>query len=311
MKRNHIYSNVAFTISLLVSCCSSQTEYSGLQGPYLGQEPPGMTPKIFAPGTVSTNETQGCSIFLDNGRIFLYNVFREEGSFLYELEMVDGHWTNPRLSSLTSEFYDGDFTVSPDGVTLFFSSKRPIHISDGEREFSDIWMVVRTESGWGHPTPMDSPIITEHHEAYPTVGKDGTLYFFARDRGGYGKSDIFHSRLVEGVYQEPENLGPAINTDEHEWDPWIVPDGSFLLFCSTKPDGYGGGDIYVSFKEMDGSWCDAINMGGRINSAKSENRPYITWDGKYFFFTSNLAGNRNIYWVDANIIEKLKPERLK
>jgi Tol biopolymer transport system component len=310
MKHKTIFIGILVLVILIFSNCARKGDFPILKGPYLGQEPPGMTPELFAPGIVCTDETQGCSVFLEDGRIFMYNVFREDESFLYELEMVVEHWTKPRLSSLTSDYYDGDFTLSPDGKTLFFSSRRPLKLDGTEREYSDIWMVNRTETGWGQPSPLGAPINTEHHDAYPTLEKDGTLYFFARDRGGYGKSDIFCSRLVEGAYQEPENLGPAINSDEHEWDPWIAPDGSFLIFCSTKPGGYGGDDIYVSFREMDGSWCNAINMGRRVNSAKSENRPYVTWDSKYFFFASNRSGNGNIYWVDAKIIEKLKPEEL-
>jgi len=311
MKPKAIFIGILLSIIFVFSSHTQQGDFPVLKGPYLGQEPPGITPEIFAPGIVCTDETQGCSVFLEGGRIFMYNVFREDESFLYELEMVSEHWTKPRLSSLTSDYYDGDFTLSPDGKTLFFSSRRPLKLDGTERKYSNIWLVKRTETGWGQPSPLGAPINTEHHEAYPTLEKDGMFYFFARDRGGYGKSDIFCSRLAEGVYKEPKNLGPAINSDEHEWDPWIAPDGSFLVFCSTKSGGYGGDDIYVSFRERDGSWCNAINMGSRINSAKSENRPYVTTDEKYFFYTSNKRGNRDIYWVDAKIIEELKPKELK
>jgi Tol biopolymer transport system component len=264
-----------------------------------------MFPKIFAPGIVCTDETQGCSAFIEDGRIFLFNIFRKNNSFLYELRMVGDQWTKPELSLLTSNYYDGDFTLSPDGKTLFFSSKRPLKTDGTQREYSDIWWTKRTETGWGKPSPIGKPINTEYHEAYPTLQEDGTMYFFARNRGGFGKSDIFCSRFVNGVYQEPENLGSIINSDEHEWDPWIAPDGSMLLFCSTKPGGFGGDDIYVSFRRKNNSWCQPSNLGNRVNSAKSENRPYVTWDGKYFFYTSNLLGNRNIYWVDVKMIKQL------
>ena len=311
MKQKVTVIGFMFLFIMIFNNCRRQSGFPVLEGPYLGQTPPGMTPEVFAPGIVCTDEIQGCSVFLEEGRIFIYNIFREGESFLYELEMVGERWTKPRLSSLTSDYYDGDFTLSPDGETLLFSSKRPLKKGDGEREFSDIWMVKRTETGWGQPSPLGAPINTEHHDAYPTLEKGGNLYFFARDRGGYGKSDIFCSRLVEGVYQEPENLGPAINSDEHEWDPWIAPDGNFLVFCSTKSGGYGGDDIYVSFRERDGSWCKAINTGSRVNSTKSENRPYVSPDGKYFFYTSTIRGNRDIYWVDVKIIEELKPDSVK
>jgi Tol biopolymer transport system component len=50
-------------------------------------------------------------------------------------------------------------------------------------------------------------------------------------------------------------------------------------------------------------------MGNKINTEKSENRPYVSPDGKYFFYTSTIRGNRDIYWMDAKIIDALKPKK--
>ena len=119
-------------------------------------------------------------------------------------------------------------------------------------------------------------------------------------------SDIFKSRLIDGKYTRIENPGNAINTEYHEWDPYVAPDESYLIFCSTKPDGLGGDDLYISFLKKDGSWSAPVHMGKDINSPASENRPYVTTDGKYFFYTSTKRGNRDIYWVDAGIIGDMK-----
>jgi hypothetical protein len=77
------------------------------------------------------------------------------------------------------------------------------------------------------------------------------------------------------------------------------------------PGGPGDDDLYVTFKKDDGSWSKPVHMGNIINSDKSENRPCVTPDGKYFFYSSTVRGNRDIYWVDAKIIESLKPKSLK
>jgi hypothetical protein len=78
-----------------------------------------------------------------------------------------------------------------------------------------------------------------------------------------------------------------------------------------KPGGYGKDDLYVSFRLGDGSWGEPVNLGEGVNSEESENRPCMTWDGNYFFFTSNRSGDRDIYWVDATIIDRLKTEQQK
>ena len=80
-------------------------------------------------------------------------------------------------------------------------------------------------------------------------------------------------------------------------------------------------DLYVSFRRESGSWTKPKNMGRKINSEAKDAFPYVTSDGKYFFFNSSRVsvlndkkipdGPGNIYWVDAKIIEELKPDELK
>ena len=98
------------------------------------------------------------------------------------------------------------------------------------------------------------------------------------------------------------------NTEAHEWDPFIAPDESYLIFCSTKPGGFGGDDFYISFKDSNNKWSEPVNLGELINSPASDNRPYVTNDGKYFFYTSSKRGNRDIYWVDARFLDQFRPK---
>jgi Tol biopolymer transport system component len=147
------------------------------------------------------------------------------------------------------------------------------------------------------------------HDSYPSVTKDGTLYFFSRRDGGLGHGDIYRSTLSNGEYTQVENLGKPINTEYHEVDPYIAQDESYIIFCSDKPGGFGKADFYISFRRDEGLWTEAVHMGGKVNSPQAEYIPYVTPDGKYFFFTSNKSGNRDIYWVDAKIIDELKQRR--
>jgi hypothetical protein len=110
------------------------------------------------------------------------------------------------------------------------------------------------------------------------------------------------SGFRDGALQQPVNMGAVLNTPHHEWDQYIAPDESYMLFCSTKPEGLGEDDLYITFRKPDGTWQSPVHLGPRINSAASENRPYVSPDGKYMFYTSNRDGNRDIYWVDAKIL---------
>ena len=302
-------------VILTCSIASSQDQFSDfpfLSGPYLGQKPPGITPEIFAPGIISGELSEGCCAILKEGTVFIFrrSLSSEKGE-IYELQMKNGIWSKPVVTSFKSPQYDGDFTVAPDDKTLYFSSRRAT--KKGEQSSADIniWKTVLTARGWSEPVMLQTPVNSDKHDAYPSVNKDGTLYLFCRDRGGYGKSDIFRTKLRNGRYSSLENMGEKINSPEHEWDPYIAPDGSYLIFCSTKSGGFGEDDIYITFQEEDGTWTQSVNMGEGINSQHSENRPSVTNDGKYLFFTSTRTGKRDIYWVDAKIIDEFKPDGLK
>ena len=94
---------------------------------------------------------------------------------------------------------------------------------------------------------------------------------------------------MNGKYQGPENLGDAINTTFDEFEPYIAPDESFLIFMAGgRPDGLGGFDLFISYNR-EGKWTQAQNLGAPINSAANELSPKITPDSKYFFWTSTRS----------------------
>lgn len=309
MKGQHYLSGL-----LLMGCVlfALQNDFSVLRGTYLGQKPPGILPNVFAAGIISTDADEGSSGFLKNGSIFIFRRTHADKkiSEIYMTEMEKGVWRQLEPAPFDSRFSDGDFTVAPDGRKLYFTSRRSLCGKDEESDSSNIWVTEITEGGWSLPRALPYPVNTEYSDSYPSVTRDGTIYFFSRRPAGLGKADIYRSRFVDGKYAKAENLGPIINTPEEEWDPFIAEDESFLVFCSTKPGGYGRDDLYVAFHRGDDSWTKPVNLGAHFNSSGLDNRPYITPDGKYFFFVSAVKGNRDIFWVDAKIIETFKPENL-
>lgn len=306
MKQKVVFIGIILLTALFFSNCTQKDGFSLLRGPYLGQEPPGIMPEVFAPGIISTDANEGCSSFSRDGRLFL---FARAGSTLdgiLIMQQINGVWSQPKLAPFSAGKYDWDFMLAPDSKTVLVSSGRPIS-KDGlpEKEYR-IWISEQTDKDWSEPQLLPFPVNSGQHDSYPSVTEEGTLYFFSNRTGGIGEGDIYRSRKIGNEYQEIENLESPINTEYHEVDPFIAPDESYIIFCSKKPGGFGNADIYISFQEKDGLWTKPINMGDKINSPFAEYIPYVTPDSKYFFFTSNKSGNRNIYWVDANIVFKLK-----
>ena len=299
---------ISFTTCIAKEPQNREPDFNQFKGAYLGQKPPRTMPEVFAPDIITTDASEGCSGWGKNMEYFIFQRWIDGKSKLYIMNQEHGVWSAPELLPFFDKYEVGDFTIGPDGKTLVFASKIFIDEIGSEGEGANIWVVKKTEAGWTEPKHIGLGINTKYHESYPCLTADGHLYFFSRRPGGYGDSDLYLSEFIEGKYQIPANLGPKLNTEYHEWDPYIAPDESYMIYCSTMPGGLGSDDLYVTFKTGDGSWSEPVHMGDEINTDKSENRPYVSPDGKYLFYASNKHGNRDIYWVDAKIIEELKPD---
>jgi len=247
-------------------------------------------PTLFAEGIISTGDMELNAAFTPDGKT-LYLTKRTPRPLLWVIVVSHfqaGKWSVPEVAEFSGQYSDFDPIITPDGTKLYFCSNRPV---DGQpRQDFDIWVVEKTSTGkWSAPSHLPAPINTKAQEFYPSVTTAGTLYFSSTREGGKGRGDIWRSRLVDGKYAEPENLGESINSQFSEADPFIAPDESYLIFVSYgRPEGLGDGDLYISFRR-DGQWTKAVNLGPGINSAALDFCPIIAPDGKYFFFTSERS----------------------
>lgn len=279
-------------------------------GPYLGQEPPGLIAEVFAPGLIPEEEWVGCSGFLDGGTVFVFSSMKTGTDWrfkpTYVMRLENGSWTEPEVAPF-SRYMPYNFTVGPGGKTIYFTTlKSPDKSTSMLLEQANIWAVTLADNGWTEPVMLGASINTEdYYENYPTVASDGTIYYMSRRDDTVGKTDIYVSRNRDGKYAAAENLGPPVNSVESDQDPWVAPDGSYLIVCLTgRAEGFGKYDLYVSFPEQDGSWSEPVNLGDGVNGPESEFRPYVTHDGKYLFFTAPDpdSGFGRIFWVSSEVI---------
>jgi len=314
----YLFYLTAVILFVLISCSpSQQEEFSSLRGPYLGQKPPGKKAELFAPSIFPEGEHLGCSGFLRNNTVFVFGSNKPNSDWrlrpVYMTEQIDSQWTKLKIVPF-NKYSPYNFTIGPDGQTIHFTSLvSPDKTSSMFLEQANIWLVKLEINGWTEPMMLGRSINTEnYYENYPSVTKDKTIYYMSRREGGIGSTDVYRSRNLDGKYGDAENLGPVINTEDRDIDPFIAADERYLIVCQEKEGGIGGLDLYVYFRNQDGSWTDAINLGEDVNSPSSEARPCVTPDEKYLFFTSNRPDSNSlgrIYWVDASTIEDLKPAR--
>jgi Tol biopolymer transport system component len=247
---------------------------------------PLIEPAIFAEGIVSTGDFDSHPAFTPDGNM-LYFV-RSTPTFNLWTILVSrfekGKWGTPEVAPFSGQYSDADPFITPDGLFFYFISNRPV--AGKPKPDLDIWVMDKTATGWSEPKNVGPPINSSGSEWYPTVARNGTIYFGSDREGGKGRTDIYRSRHVNGKYTEAENLGDPINTQFNEFEPFIAPDESYLfLMAGGRADGRGGFDLYISYNR-DGAWTKPVNLGDKINSSGNEYSPAISPDGKYFFWTS-------------------------
>ncbi len=279
-----------------------KTEMTGL---YMGQTSPGLTAQMFAPNFISTEEHEFGAVFNATGDEFYYGVDLGGRPEIRYTQLVDGTWSQP-IKLLTHEQYSyNDPFLSPDESRLYFISKRALD-GIGDPKDVDIWYVEKEGDGWSQPINAGPNINTPGDEYYISFTNDGTMYYAsdakAREDTARTDHDIYYSKFVNQEFQPAVSLGDSINTEHYEADVFVAPDESYLIFCATRPEGLGFGDLYISFKNTDGSWSRAVNMGDSVNTDLHELCPFVTADGKYLIYTSN----GDIYWISAEIIDKFR-----
>jgi hypothetical protein len=304
---------------------TSQDDFPVLKGPYLGQKLPNETPIRFAPEiffnrvcTETYIELHSSVQFSPDGKELYFELqSKSNDSEKYKktimfMKMENGKWTKPMAVFASAKNNDSSPSFSLDGKRLYFSSDRyfPDKIEPNNR---DIWFVEKSEKGWSEPQNLGPPINTSFIESCPSFTKDGAIYFYRNLSKENGWGEIFRSYFISGKYTEPERLGDSINTQGYEASPVIAPDESYLIFYSlNRSEGKG---LYISFRRRDGSWTKAKNMGDSINAGGLAFCCSFSPDRKYFFFLlrkiDQIKGPEKepgIYWVDAKIIEELKPK---
>ena len=321
--------------------CQSSSADTSRAGPYLGEKPPGNQPQLFAPGIVSTGLYTRDIAMTPEGDELYYTAVVGRYTAIVGTQLVSGRWTAPEVApfSANPNWANLEPHISPDGRRFYFVSNRPRDGSAlppdriGSFATADIWVMERTSSGWGEPRNLGGPVDTDAPEFFPSVTRNGTIYFTREVAGG--ANYIYRAGpAADGGFAPPERLAATVNSTTQQYNAFVAPDESYLLFAAYgRADSYGGSDYYAAFRRPDGSWSEAVNLGDAVNRPSgAEWSPFVSRDGKYFFFMSTRQattlparltravldslhdapeqGNPAIYWMDAGFLADLRASAL-
>lgn len=302
---------------------------------YFGQQPPGETPELFAPGIVSTAAHElAVTISADLKEFYVSRSSLNWATSIVCFRKSASGWSGPELAPFIKGLGDVYPFYSADEDAIFFNSERPLPGSDAGPPVRTIWVTRRAGAGWSEPRILSDQLDPGLHLTHPSVAASGNVYFNSTLDDSLGGSDIYVLEKTGSGYGKIRNLGAAVNSEHQEFHPFISPGEDYLVFDARRPEGFGGNDLYVSFRQPDGGWSKAVNLGAKINSESSDMRAFVSPDGRYLFFSSMRAnpqgkldddhptyeafakiiygpgnGSQDIYWVSTAGIHELKGNR--
>jgi CubicO group peptidase (beta-lactamase class C family) len=309
MNRKYFYWFACCTILLLthlISCDKNATAPGDTNttpeiiGDYLGQTPPESPPILFSPEIFTGNpEMFTTPVFSPDLTEVYWTYLRTDCTSILSMKYIDGEWSGPMPVFFQNiPFKPVNVSLSPDGEQMFFLASQPI---SGAAEAGDLWFSTRNEKSWNDPQPVSAEINAKRLLWKTSVATNGNIYFSARESTLF---NIYMSHYVNGEYAQPEIVAFS-NTLNNEYNPYVAPDESYVIF--NRSEGNGIDNLFISFKNEDGTWSQAIRLGDEANSFNyHEKCPCVSPDGKYLFFISNREGLSRIYWMAAQMIDDLK-----
>ncbi|WP_153798494.1 OmpA family protein [Foetidibacter luteolus] len=217
------------------------------------------------------------------------NGLRKKRSYEFALQYAashadDGYVFSPQnmgdsINSSTHEYYPS-FTI--DDSIFVFTRK-----GEGIRE--NFMESMLKDTGYYKAQVIDGNINMEPSKGAINISQDGEWLLFAGyfQQQGFGNFDIYISYSTPEGWSDPFNLGGNINTEFWESSPSLSPDKNTLYFSSDRPGGFGGKDLYVSYRQANGKWGAAANMGPLVNTKGDELAPFIHADNQTLYFTSD------------------------
>ncbi|MCB5246928.1 MAG: OmpA family protein [Candidatus Cloacimonetes bacterium] len=187
----------------------------------------------------------------------------------------------------------GCFSAEPQGAWIFGNY-------EANKRDGDIYFVPRTDK-WFQPQNI-SQLNSSQVETHPMVFRDRLLFFASSRDGGYGGTDIYVSEKIGGIWTQPQNLGPMINTAENEQTPFLDWDGRTLYFSSRGHPGFGGYDLFKAYRAGTNwqEWSLPENLGLPVNSTRNDRYFYHARGSNEGYLSSDrqVSGFEKIYQLN-------------
>ncbi len=299
-------------ILLLLFSCTTKKNHEDQRFKYLGQETPDTIPRIFGEGIVSVKGRfdMGFTISPD-GKSMAFGVAHEsdpEETCIYLMNYRDGKWTSPDKSFLPDNSNTFFPMFNPTGKELYFTKST-------DSSETDLWVGHYSNHKVIDPRPLDSVVNSESREAGHGKSKSGTLYFTSnRDDQNQCCGDIYRSELEPEGYVTIQKVD-GLNSNSDEESLFLSPNEDYIIIQAWKTEFESKHDLYISYRTKNGLWTIPDRLNTNINGKEIEQRPFVSPDNRFLFFSRMHITQENgqdvfdsdIYWVSTKSVFKPYP----
>ena len=244
---------------------------------------------------------------------------RDYAMIYYSAQNIDGTFEIP--VSISPKFNDLNINSGPISFTadnkLAVFSRNSKTANNADEYPMQLYTAKADQDGKWRDVELVSFCKNTHSYMHPALSPDGRFLYYVTDRrNGQGGTDIYVAeRKTNGKWGDPQNLGPIVNTALNEGFPFVHPDGR-LFFSSKGHPGYGGFDLFVTYRNPKGEWTTPVNLGRPVNSSVDDVSFFLFEDETGGFYSSAVdSGNDDIFLFSLTEEEEIlvrfedKPEK--
>jgi len=224
--------------------------------------------------------------------------FKWDNSFFLEIFYYEDGKVKEMKFDTKTPYHQGPLAIFPNADSMVYTRnsqkrsksqmKKSLNPSDKINKLKLYFVFRQANGSWGKEKEFPHNA-EEFNTMHPALSPDGKTLYFVSDRvGSLGGMDLFVSRLENGQWSPPENLGETINTRGNEAFPFVDSKGN-LYFASNGHGGLGGYDIFIS-ENVSGKLLPPVNLGYPINSTKDDFGFIYKPETQMGFLSSNREG---------------------
>ncbi len=187
--------------------------------------------------------------------------------------------------------------IAPDGKTLYFARISHPNNTHGEKGSQDIWYSEFDEASkqWGPARRMGFPLNKDEYNCAYSITPDGQTMLIKGqyNSGNYETRGFSLSKKTANGWSPPQKIDIPnyVNLSKGQFDcGFLSADGKVLMMAFSEKKNSKEDDIYVSFRQKDGSWSKPMDLGPEVNTKFTETTPFLAPDGATLYFSSNRDG---------------------